>query len=405
MRRYLPLMFCVFVILPISLYGQSLTNPLPELDGAVKSVVADISKRIPSGAAQKITVGQWVYRNSIPPLGSYWAIQFIEELTNLPGRSFTLVPPGSAGLGSTQAGSAQAELVISGEIVEIAGFIRIYTRLIRTGSNSIEAGLHWDLAADPHITAMLLSSGGGSSPLPWDSYEIDSEEHPLLAEIAAAGNGPLINRTIHDENDADYFLLVPDKDGALVMETTGDMDTVMAFFEADSDRSLIEDDDGGSGGNARIRHAVQAGVRYIARVNGYSDDTGSYGFRAYLLEQIYIAPDEYENDDDFSSAKAISPGAAQQHSFHSSGDVDWVVFEVQRAGTYTILARGVNSSHLDTYIELYDSDRNSIDDDDDGGEYLDSSLTANLQPGTYYVRVECLDEEPEEPYRLTLRAD
>jgi hypothetical protein len=409
MRRYLPLVFCVFFILPAVLYGQSPANPLPDLDGAVKDIAAGIGKKIPPGAAQKIVVGPWVYQYSIPPLGSYWAVQLTEELTNLPGRSFTLVSGGSAGLGTTAAGTAvagttAADLTVSGEIVEIAGVIRIYTRLIRTGSNAVEAALHWDFAADPYTTAMLLSSGS-SLPLPWDPYEIDSPENPLLAEIAAAGNGPLISRTIHDENDADYFLLAPDQDGALVTETTGDMDTVMTFLEADSARVLREDDDGGSGGNARIRHAVQAGVRYIAKVQGFSDSTGSYGFRSYFVEQISIVPDEYENDDDFFSAKSISPGTTQQHSFHSSGDVDWVVFEVQRAGSYTILARGVNSSQLDTYIELYDADRNVIGDDDDGGEYLDSSLTANLQPGIYYVRVECLDEEPEEPYRLTLRAD
>jgi hypothetical protein len=396
MRRYLPLFFCFFVILPAVLFGQSQPNPLPELDSAVKSIAVDINKKIPAGAAQKIAIGQWVYRNSIPPLGFYWAIQLTEELTNLPGRSFTLVPGGAAG----------ADLVISGEVVEIAGVIRIYTRLTRTSNNTIESSLHWDFAATPNLIAMLLSGGGGSSSsLPWDSYEIDSREYPVLVEIAVGGNGTLINRTIHDENDADYFLLIPEQEGFLVMETTGDMDTVMEFFNADSDRSLDDDDDGGSGGNARIRYEVQAGRRYIAKVDGYSDDTGSYGFRAYLVQQIRLDPDEYEADNDFSSAKTISIGVPQQHSFHSASDVDWVTFEVRQAGRYTIRARGVNSSRLDTYIELYDSNRDYIDDDDDGGENMDAFLTVNLQSGTYYVKVECLDDEPEEAYRITLEAD
>jgi hypothetical protein len=62
----------------------------------------------------------------------------------------------------------------------------------------------------------------------------------------------------------------------------------------------------------------------------------------------------------------------------------------------------VNSTRLDTYIELYDGDRNSIDDDDDGSESLDSRLSARLQPGTYYLKVECPDDEPDEPYTINI---
>ncbi|MDR2069776.1 MAG: DVUA0089 family protein [Spirochaetaceae bacterium] len=402
MTRSLPFLFCCFLILPVTLYGQHQVNPLPELDNAVRNIAIDLSKRIPAAGAQKIALGQWSYRNSIPPLGSYWAVQLTEELTNLPGRGFVLISGGPAGAG----GSTGADMMISGEIVEVAGIIRIYTRLIRTGSNTIEGSLHSDFEGTQNLLALLLNRGdGNSSSSSWDAYEVDSREHPVSVEIAAAENGPPVNRTIHDSNDADYFLLIPDRDGALVMETTGDMDTVMYFFDADSDRSLAENDDGGSGENARIRHTVRAGGRYIARIGGYSDSTGSYGFRAYLIEQIRIDPDEYESDDDFASAKTISIGTPQQHSFHSGSDVDWVTFEIRQAGHYTIRARGINSSRLDTYIELYDSNRSYMDENDDGGDDLDAFLRVNLQPGVYYVKVECLDDEPTAPYTILLQAE
>jgi hypothetical protein len=393
MKRYLSLFFCCFIILPLALHGQSQANPLTELDKAVKDLALDISKRIPAGTAPKIAVGQWSYRDSIPSFGFYWAVQLTEELTNLPDRGFIMVAGGSAG----------ADLTISGEIVEAAGVIRVYTRLVRGGGNVIEAGLHSDFERTPALLAMLAGGGGSSSSLPWDAYEFDSRESPLAAELGAADSLPL-SRTIHDSGDEDYFLLTPDKDGDMVMETTGDMDTVMEFFNANSDRALAENDDGGNGGNARIRHTVQAGSRYIVKVGGYGSETGSYGFRAYLIEQIRFDPDEYENDDDFSSAKALSPGASQERNFHSDSDVDWLSFEIRQAGHYTIRARGVNSSRLDTYIELYDSDRNYVDEDDDGGDGLDAFLAVNLQPGTYYVKVDCLDDKPEEPYRITLQA-
>jgi hypothetical protein len=188
------------------------------------------------------------------------------------------------------------------------------------------------------------------------------------------------------------------------METTGNMDMVMEFLDADSESPLAENDDGGSGVNARIRYPVKAGGRYIARVDAYGNGTGAYGFRSYFIERIHIDPDEYENDDDFFAAKAISAGIPQQHSFHTGNDVDWVSFEVLQAGYYTIRARGLNS-RLDTYIELYDSNYNYIDEDDDGGDDLDAFLSVHLQPGTYYLKAGCLDDEPEEAYMITLRAE
>jgi hypothetical protein len=87
------------------------------------------------------------------------------------------------------------------------------------------------------------------------------------------------------------------------------------------------------------------------------------------------------------------------------GDVDWVKFRISRSGRYTIRTRGLNSTRLDTYIELYDSEHNSIDDDDDGGEDLDSRLSVQLQAGLYYLKVECLNDEPEQPYTIRIDAE
>ncbi|MFP3088752.1 PPC domain-containing protein [Treponema sp. TIM-1] len=389
------MIFCFFVILPV-LYGQTPGRGLEELDHGAKGTALDISNRIPAGPAQKIIIGQWPYRNGVPSLGFYWAAQLTEELTNLPGRSFTLL-----------SGASAADLMISGEIVEVAGVIRVYTRIFRIGDRAMVAGLHADFARTENLVQMLSEDRNGSSvTVPWDSYETDSRETPLPVEIAIGEDRPLINRTIHDRGDVDYFIFLPDQDGVLRMETTGDMDTVMEFFEADSERPLAENDDGGTSENARIQYQVTAGGRYIVRVRGYGDDTGAYGFRAFFTEQRPVSPDEYEMDDDFSSAKTITTGISQQHNFHSGSDVDWVKFEIRQAGRYTIRARGIHTDQLDTYLELYDANQDWIDEDDDGGESLDSLLTVNLQPGTYYLKVECLDNELDETaYIIAVQGD
>jgi hypothetical protein len=393
------LLFFVFIFVISNIFGQNAGqgagNSLPQLDGTLKGAAADIHKKLSAEGAQRVSVGQFTYRDSIPSLGSYWAAQLIQELTIIPNRSWILLA-GSA---------ANADWIVSGEIIEAANTIRIYTRLIRSSDRSIAASLQSDFTRDEFLTDMLSGGdNGGRTSVPRDAYEPDSLDNPLTVEIAANDDGPVSSRTIHSSDDADFFLLVPDKDGALTLETTGNTDTFMELYNNLGDK-IAENDDGGSRGNAQIRLTVQAGSRYIAKVHGYSGETGNYGFRAFLVEQVRILPDEYEEDDSFSSAKEILIGIPQRHTFSSGDDVDWVRFQINQAGPYTIRTRGVNSNRLDTYIELFDSKQRAIGEDDDGGEALDSRLSRRLERGTYYLKVQCLDDEPDQPYTINVEAD
>lgn len=397
MKR-IPLFFIFFFVLSV-LYGQNSADPLPQLDSAVKSLAVSLQRTIP-GQGQKVAIDQWIYRDSIPDLGFYWAAQLLEELTNIPGKSFILISPGTGGV----------DWMISGEIIEAAGTIRVYTRLRRISDNSIQAGLHSDFPRDEQILEMLAdsgrNSGGSSSSVARDSYEPDSLDNPIGVEIGTSANGPTISRTLHSSSDEDFFTLTPDRDGRLVMETTGDMvDTYMELYRPDSRSSISSNDDGGEGTNAQISYNVEAGSSYIAKVRGYDGNTGRYAFRAYIVERFRPTPDEYEDDNEFSSAKDITIGTPQQHTFTDGDDIDWVRFRVSQAGRYVIRARGVNSNDLDTYIELYDSNHSLIDEDDDGGQDYDSRLSVNLQVGTYYLSVRTLASEPSQPYTVSISAE
>jgi hypothetical protein len=398
MKRLLQVFaLCFAVSVLYAQNGDRSSNPLPRLDEAVKNLAGEINKKLIAEKAQKLSLGQWTRNEGIPSLGFYWNNQLTEELTNLPGRSFTVL------MGETTG----ADWTISGEILEAAGTVRVYTRLIRGADRSIVMGLHSDFEADPSIIEMLAGggSGGGSSSTARDAYEPDSRDNALTVEIGSSEGGPVINRTLHTDGDEDFFLLTPGTDGSLVIETTGSLDTVMELYEAGSNSRLAEDDDGGSNSNARIRYTVQAGRAFIAKVRGYGGETGSYGFRAYLVELVRIDPDEFESDDEPSAAGEIAVGEPQPHTFSSGDDVDWVKFHISRSGRYTIRARGVNSDRLDTYIELYDQDFNVIDENDGGGDNYDARLSVRLQTGTYYVKVECLDENPGQPYTISIDSE
>jgi hypothetical protein len=379
-----------------AVYAQT-ESPVPRMDAAVKSLAGELHKKLIEEKAGKIAVGQFTCRDTIVPFSAYWTNQLSEELSNMPGRPYTVLSSGPSG----------ADRTISGEIIEAADIIRIYTRLVRSEDRVIEAGLHSDFLSSDTLKAMLnpADSPSGSSSVPSDRWEPDSWDNPVSYEIGADESAPVMDRTLHNRSDEDFFILLPDSDGRLVMETTGSIDTLMYFYNADTRDLLSEDDDSGSGYNARIRYSVQAGKRYIAKVKGYDGETGHYGFRAYLAAPVLLPPDEFEPDDDSSSASPIEIGASQQHTFHTGNDVDWVKFEVKQSGRYIIRARGVNSNRLDTYIELFDSDMNSIGEDDDGGDNLDSRLSIRLNTGLYYLKIRCLDDEPDQPYTVSIQAE
>jgi hypothetical protein len=400
MKKYL-LFVAVFFIAAAVVFSQGALSPVSQMDNSIKELANNLNRKLIEEKAQSVIIGQFVYSDSISSLGTYWINQLTQELANLTGRPYAILSTG-----------ASADWTISGEIIDAAGTIRVYSRMVSSANRAIGAVFNTDFPREEHIVQMLntgRSSGGGSSSSSSarDANEPDSMENPVTVTIGTdESNAVVLNRTIHDGNDEDFFALVPGQDGRLVVETTGSMDTYMYLYNAETRAELASNDDGGSGTNARIRHNVQAGQRYIARVKGYSSShTGSYGFRAYIQGQSRQTPDEYEPNDEPSQAKAIGIGTPQQHTFHNGDDVDWVKFEVTQAGRYTIRARGVNSNRLDTYIELFDSNVRSIADDDDGGESFDSRLSRRLDAGQYYLKVSCLDDEPDQPYTISVTAE
>ena len=276
--KKLKLLTLVFFLAAGAAFGQS--SALPRMDAAIRGFAGDANRRLNEERARRVAVTQFTYQGSVSDLGAYWANQLIVELTGLPNKSYIILSDGPAG----------ADWTISGEIVELGDLIRVFVRLIRLEDRAIIASFSSDLQRNESIAAMLnpgVRRDEGRSPYaPMDAWETDSWNDPVPMAIGAEGNAAFMERTLHDENDEDYFLFLPERDGLLVMETTGDIDTIMFFYNANTREELADNDDGGSDLNARIGYYVQAGRRYIARVTSYGGGTGSYGFHAYIAEPV-----------------------------------------------------------------------------------------------------------------------
>jgi len=100
------------------------------------------------------------------------------------------------------------------------------------------------------------------------------------------------------------------------------------------------------------------------------------------------ATDVYEDDDIFGSANVIVPddNEAQSHTFHDTGDQDWVMFYGRDGETYEIESKNLGSN-CDTAMALYEGDGSSLiaAKDDNGygtGELLSWQCT---EDNRYFV--------------------
>ncbi|MDR2073528.1 MAG: PPC domain-containing protein [Spirochaetaceae bacterium] len=479
-------------ILPV--LGQAQIHSVADLDKE-NALAASQIKQFRGIGEKTIVIAQFSSNSQVVPLGNYWKQNLINQLS------------GSGGLRILQ-GPVQGDYEINGEIVVLGETVRISTRLIDKTSSVILASWVADLGRTAYLEELIQTGGSFAAR---DMYEEDSHDNPVTLTL----NQP-ITRTLHEE-DQDWFVITPGENTAVSLETRGSIDTVMELYEGTS--RLTQDDDGGTGENAKITAFLEGGKTYGICVKAYSSDiTGTYELIPSLFEapdkalepnntfdtavsiqmgnsldaflssgdedwysftldnrgtvsidtsggldtllalfdahttvlsrdddsgsggnariikllepgKYYImvreydrnsgaytlntqtrtarvnVADSYERDNAAAEATEIRFGEPQRHNFTNSADTDWVFFTVTTTGTYLIQAHGERDASLDTYITLYDGDKTEIDWNDDGGEGYSSWLQRRLNPGTYYIQVQCLDDnDPEDLYLLSVTA-
>ena len=180
--------------------------------------------------------------------------------------------------------------------------------------------------------------------------------------------------------DEQWFSVRPPASGYVVVETSGNLDT---YLEAhDSSYNFIDgDDDGGEDLNARVEIFTHAGQTYLFLLKAYDEEeSGAYRIWA-SFEPI---PPDTDYNTDRSRAVPISLGEGVTSYFRSESETRWYRYEVTRSGAlFVFQTRG----NLDTVMTLYDSQGNTIEEDDDSGEGGNALLSLRLNPGTVYIEV------------------
>ena len=95
--------------------------------------------------------------------------------------------------------------------------------------------------------------------------------------------------TINPGNDIDYFRFAVPDTTAVVMETTGSLDTVGRLYDSNG-RQLTGNHNSGEGGNFRIARELTQG-EYYAYVGSYGEGTGDYTLQLHVEGVLSIATD------------------------------------------------------------------------------------------------------------------
>jgi hypothetical protein len=226
----------------------------------------------------------------------------------------------------------------------------------------------------------------------------EPDETVELASRLNVGASPVVKRIDH-LSDEDWFrvrLLRPLlAEEVLRIETMGELDLTMYITDEDGGY-ILEDDDSGQGNNPMVMASGLDTGTYFVIVSNYGGELGLYEIMANVTVP---AVDKYEEDNTMEDPSRIAAdGTLQTRNFSPPGDEDWVAFEVAIPGTYEIRTRG----EIDTYLELYDSEGDLIEEGEDGDDQ-NALIEVRLPAGSYSVLVSPAgDASPDDPYELSV---
>ena len=177
--------------------------------------------------------------------------------------------------------------------------------------------------------------------------------------------------------DRDYFSLSVTSGASYRIDAEGSEtnmgtlgDPYLVLRDA-SDTELVNNDDGGTGRNARIVWVAGSTGTVYVEVKAFQNSTGTYTLT------VSVGPED-DCANDTTTACSVSPGTPVTGDIQYSGDDDYFSFSVASGVTYQIDAEGLPTSMGtlgDSYIELRDASGAIIAENDIGGTGYNARLT------------------------------
>lgn len=172
----------------------------------------------------------------------------------------------------------------------------------------------------------------------------------------------------------------------IMLNGIGGLDPVLELMDS-SYEMITSNDDGGEGRNSLLIVTLPTTGRYIIRARGFSGATGSYELIVLPASAMQptgtpvaqATPIPVDSPD----SVILSVGSSVHGRTQSSEGDAWTL-TIDSSAVIGVSMEAVRD--MDTYLELYDSNDNLINSDDDSGEGFNSYLIAVIpEAGTYTV--------------------
>ncbi|MDJ0598833.1 MAG: CARDB domain-containing protein [Crocosphaera sp.] len=170
-------------------------------------------------------------------------------------------------------------------------------------------------------------------------------------------------------------------------------DTYLQIINADTQKVIYEDDDGGIDTNSSLSFIPEANINYLVRVSSYDDqETGNYTLTTIKTETI--SANNQTVTGIFTTEDTLNP--VRWKAFSDN----YQLIDITEGELITI---SVTSGMIDTYLEIINADTQEvIYEDDDGGIDTNSSLSFITEADiNYLVRVSSYSYLETANYTLT----
>ena len=253
-------------------------------------------------------------------------------------------------------------------------------------------GLSRDTSYDLQVRAVNANGDG-----PWSDppFTEGTSDHGDTRGTATAVQLPSsFTGRIDSRNDEDWFSITLTERTDLWFYTTGAMDTVGELFKDDT--SIANNDDSYHSDGLRnfaIPAVLEPGTYYVRVTSLPGETAGSYTFHTTATTTAGLS---------FETATTVSPGTPIYTRVANASDDNYFTFTV--AEQTPVWMR--SAMPVDMVATLYDSDRRTVAENDDGFLGYDKafSMAPVLDPGTYYLKVERYRNRSAEGYILQVDA-
>jgi len=241
-----------------------------------------------------------------------------------------------------------------------------------------------DVVTDTVIQATFVDTIAETEP---NNFPSDAE----LIETSAKVQG-----FFNTGDDEDYFKLEVTEAGSFYASISHSQISSYLYLYEEFGTSAITSS--GLGTAHTLNYSLTPGIYYLKVMSWGATFDLDNPYNLELSGTVLggLTPDQYEENNFFSTATVVRDVGSYNAYFDSQNDDDYFAFDVAEAGTFSVT---VSHNTINSYIYLYDDTHTRIVNTN----YAKAqALTQSLTPGTYFVRVFSLNNayDLDSPYNI-----